>query len=117
MRGFYQISTTYVSCCIKYNILEYFYHQFLLELRISCIQIVIIMSFIVILNVSIKRDDYSIVNNLNFTGKPIHYMRGLYFRLKDEVFKGSRPYPSEAFESLLKREFGEKVMTDIKHPK
>lgn len=52
-----------------------------------------------------------------YTGKPLHYMRGMYFRLKDEVFKGSRPYPSEPFERLLKKEFGEKVMTDIKHPK
>ena len=45
-------------------------------------------------------------------------MRGMYFRLKDEVFKGSRPYPAEPFEKLLKKEFGEtKVMTDIKNPK
>ncbi|XP_053392788.1 85/88 kDa calcium-independent phospholipase A2-like isoform X2 [Mercenaria mercenaria] len=51
-------------------------------------------------------------------GKPIQYIRGMYFRLKDEVFKGSRPYESEPFEMLLKREFGEsKVMTDIKSPK
>ena len=50
-------------------------------------------------------------------GKPLHYMRGMYFRLKDEVFKGTRPYPSEPFEELLQKEFGDKVMTDIKHPK
>ncbi|XP_060578993.1 85/88 kDa calcium-independent phospholipase A2-like isoform X3 [Ruditapes philippinarum] len=51
-------------------------------------------------------------------GKNISYIRGMYFRLKDEVFKGSRPYDSEPFEMLLKREFGEtKVMTDIKTPK
>lgn len=51
-------------------------------------------------------------------GKPLSYIRGMYFRLKDEVFKGSRPYDSAPFEVLLKTEFGEtKVMTDIKSPK
>ena len=51
-------------------------------------------------------------------GKPLHYLRGLYFRLKDEVFKGSRPYDSVPFENFLKQEFGEtRMMTDIKHPK
>ena len=45
-------------------------------------------------------------------------MKGLYVRLKDEVFKGSRPYPAEFFETMLKKELGEtKVMTDIKEPK
>ncbi|XP_052068311.1 85/88 kDa calcium-independent phospholipase A2-like [Mytilus californianus] len=52
------------------------------------------------------------------TGKPLAYMKGLYVRLKDEVFKGSRPYPAESFEAMLKKELGEtKVMTDIKGPK
>lgn len=51
-------------------------------------------------------------------GKPLPYMKGLYVRLKDEVFKGSRPYPAEFFETMLKKELGEtKVMTDIKEPK
>lgn len=49
--------------------------------------------------------------------KPLSYMKGLYVRLKDEVFKGSRPYASELFEEMLKKELGEKVMTDIKGPK
>lgn len=51
-------------------------------------------------------------------GKPLAYIRGMYFRLKDQVFKGSRPYESAPFEALLKEEFGEtKVMTDMKLPK
>ncbi|KAL4239748.1 85/88 kDa calcium-independent phospholipase A2 [Mactra antiquata] len=51
-------------------------------------------------------------------GKPLAYIRGMYFRLKDQVFKGSRPYDSVPFEALLQKEFGEtKVMTDIKFPK
>jgi len=51
-------------------------------------------------------------------GKPLPYIRGMYFRLKDQVFKGSRPYDSIPFENLLKKEFGEtSVMTDIVHPK
>ena len=61
--------------------------------------------------------DLGVYDIIYLLGKPLHYMRGLYFRLKDEVFKGSRPYPSEPFEELLKKEFGDKVMTDIKHPK
>ncbi|XP_048248074.1 85/88 kDa calcium-independent phospholipase A2-like [Haliotis rufescens] len=51
-------------------------------------------------------------------GFSLQYLKGVYFRLKDEVFKGRRPYSSEPFEAMLKREFGEEaVMTDIKHPK
>ena len=39
-------------------------------------------------------------------------------RLKDEVFKGTRPYDTAPFEELLRREFGEDaVMADIKKPK
>ena len=38
--------------------------------------------------------------------------------MKDEVFKGSRPYNSQPFENMLKREFGEStMMADIKSPK
>ncbi|XP_062989591.1 85/88 kDa calcium-independent phospholipase A2 [Elgaria multicarinata webbii] len=51
-------------------------------------------------------------------GKPMDYMRCLYFRMKDEVFRGSRPYESEPLEDFLKKEFGEHTkMTDIKNPK
>eukprot|EP00069_Balaena_mysticetus_P008692 bmy_01127T0 len=46
------------------------------------------------------------------------YMRGMYFRMKDEVFRGSRPYESGPLEEFLKREFGEHTkMTDVKKPK
>ncbi|XP_055875593.1 85/88 kDa calcium-independent phospholipase A2-like isoform X2 [Biomphalaria glabrata] len=59
---------------------------------------------------------------LDMTDAPVsmgdRYMKGLYVRLKDEVFKGSRPYDSGPFEEMLKREFGEyTLMGDIKHPK
>ncbi|XP_041362867.1 85/88 kDa calcium-independent phospholipase A2-like [Gigantopelta aegis] len=51
-------------------------------------------------------------------GFPLQHLKGLYFRLKDEVFKGKRPYSSEPFEQMLKREFGEdSTMAEIKHPK
>ncbi|CAG5128672.1 unnamed protein product, partial [Candidula unifasciata] len=51
-------------------------------------------------------------------GFSLQYMKGLYVRLKDEVFKGKRPYESGPFEEMLKREFTEDaVMSDIKHPK
>ncbi|XP_034259609.1 85/88 kDa calcium-independent phospholipase A2 isoform X2 [Pantherophis guttatus] len=51
-------------------------------------------------------------------GKPMDYMRCVYFRMKDEVFRGSRPYESEPLENFLKKEFGEHTkMTDIKSPK
>ncbi|XP_053110798.1 85/88 kDa calcium-independent phospholipase A2 isoform X2 [Hemicordylus capensis] len=51
-------------------------------------------------------------------GKPMDYMRCLYFRMKDQVFRGSRPYESEPLEDFLKKEFGEHTkMTDVKTPK
>ncbi|XP_048356849.1 85/88 kDa calcium-independent phospholipase A2 isoform X2 [Sphaerodactylus townsendi] len=51
-------------------------------------------------------------------GKPMDYMRCLYFRMKDEVFRGSRPYESEPLEEFLKKEFGEYTkMTDFKKPR
>lgn len=54
----------------------------------------------------------------SFLGKSMAYMRGVYFRMKDEVFRGSRPYESGPLEEFLKREFGEHTkMTDIKKPK
>ncbi|EHB02196.1 85 kDa calcium-independent phospholipase A2 [Heterocephalus glaber] len=50
--------------------------------------------------------------------KSMSYMRGVYFRMKDEVFRGSRPYESGPLEEFLKREFGEHTkMTDVKKPK
>ncbi|XP_058872424.1 85/88 kDa calcium-independent phospholipase A2-like isoform X2 [Acipenser ruthenus] len=51
-------------------------------------------------------------------GKSMEYLRCLYFRMKDEVFKGSRPYESAPLEEFLKREFGENTkMTDVRYPK
>uniref|UniRef100_A0A3P8P277 phospholipase A2 n=1 Tax=Astatotilapia calliptera TaxID=8154 RepID=A0A3P8P277_ASTCA len=46
------------------------------------------------------------------------YLRCLYFRMKEQVFKGSRPYESAPLEDFLKTEFGENTkMTDIKFPR
>ncbi|KAM6972544.1 85/88 kDa calcium-independent phospholipase A2 [Aplochiton taeniatus] len=51
-------------------------------------------------------------------GKSMEYLRCLYFRMKEQVFKGSRPYESAPLEDFLKKEFGENtMMADIKHPK
>lgn len=42
----------------------------------------------------------------------------LYLRMKDMAFVGSRPYPSELLENVLKENLGEyTVMSEIKHPK
>ncbi|XP_027571024.1 85/88 kDa calcium-independent phospholipase A2 isoform X2 [Pipra filicauda] len=51
-------------------------------------------------------------------GKSMDYMRCLYFRMKDMVFRGSRPYESEPLDEFLKKEFGENTkMTDVRKPK
>ncbi|XP_030637353.1 85/88 kDa calcium-independent phospholipase A2 [Chanos chanos] len=51
-------------------------------------------------------------------GKSMEYLRCLYFRMKEQVFKGSRPYESAPLEDFLKKEFGENTkMTDVRHPK
>ncbi|KAG8436308.1 hypothetical protein GDO86_007421 [Hymenochirus boettgeri] len=51
-------------------------------------------------------------------GKPMEYVRCLYFRMKNEVFRGTRPYESCPLEEFLKREFGENTkMTDVRNPK
>ncbi|XP_065359483.1 85/88 kDa calcium-independent phospholipase A2 isoform X2 [Calliphora vicina] len=51
-------------------------------------------------------------------GKTMRQCMGLYLRMKEQCFVGSRPYPSETFEAILKDNLGEfTVMTDIKHPK
>lgn len=51
-------------------------------------------------------------------GKTMRQCMGLYLRMKEQCFVGSRPYPSEFFEAILKDNLGEfTVMTDIKHPK
>ncbi|XP_067644660.1 85/88 kDa calcium-independent phospholipase A2 isoform X2 [Eurosta solidaginis] len=51
-------------------------------------------------------------------GKTLRQIMGLYLNMKEQCFVGSRPYPSELFENILKYNLGEyTVMTDIKHPK
>uniref|UniRef100_UPI001EAEEAC8 85/88 kDa calcium-independent phospholipase A2-like n=1 Tax=Oncorhynchus gorbuscha TaxID=8017 RepID=UPI001EAEEAC8 len=51
-------------------------------------------------------------------GKDMEYLRCLYFRMKEQVFKGSRPYESAPLEDFLKKEFGENtMMTDVRHPR
>lgn len=51
-------------------------------------------------------------------GKTMKQCMCLYLRMKDQAFVGSRPYPSNLLESVLKETLGEyTVMTDIKHPK
>ncbi|ESO07839.1 hypothetical protein HELRODRAFT_117205 [Helobdella robusta] len=50
--------------------------------------------------------------------KPLNYLLGAYFKLKDEVFKGKRPYSSETLENFIKKEFGQfSKMGDITEPK
>ncbi|CAL1282723.1 unnamed protein product [Larinioides sclopetarius] len=52
------------------------------------------------------------------TGKTMKECRCLYFRLKDKVFVGVRPYDAELLETFLKNELGEStVMGDIEKPK
>ncbi|XP_034043851.1 85/88 kDa calcium-independent phospholipase A2 isoform X2 [Thalassophryne amazonica] len=51
-------------------------------------------------------------------GKSMEYLRCLYFRMKEQVFKGSRPYESAPLEDFLKKEFGENTqMTDVTYPR
>ncbi|GFV00693.1 hypothetical protein TNCV_1385141 [Trichonephila clavipes] len=52
------------------------------------------------------------------TGKTMRECRCLYFRLKDKVFVGVRPYDADLLETFLKNELGEStVMGDIVKPK
>ncbi|CAG9561409.1 unnamed protein product [Danaus chrysippus] len=51
------------------------------------------------------------------TGKSLRDCQRLYFRMKEFAFVGSRPYPSEALETILKENLGtQTVMADIKKP-
>uniref|UniRef100_A0A7N9APQ7 phospholipase A2 n=1 Tax=Mastacembelus armatus TaxID=205130 RepID=A0A7N9APQ7_9TELE len=51
-------------------------------------------------------------------GKSMEYLQCLYFRMKEQVFKGPRPYESAPLEDFLKREFGENTkMTDVQYPR
>jgi hypothetical protein len=37
----------------------------------------------------------------------------MYFRFKDKVFSGIRPYNSDVVENFLRLEFGDRTMADI----
>ncbi|XP_029029786.1 85/88 kDa calcium-independent phospholipase A2 isoform X2 [Betta splendens] len=51
-------------------------------------------------------------------GKSMEYLRCLYFRMKEQVFRGSRPYESAPLEDFLKKEFGENTrMSDVQYPR
>lgn len=51
-------------------------------------------------------------------GKTMKQCMCMYLRMKEQAFVGSRPYPSENLENLLKDTLGPNtVMTDIKNPK
>ncbi|XP_067354907.1 85/88 kDa calcium-independent phospholipase A2 isoform X1 [Channa argus] len=51
-------------------------------------------------------------------GKSMEYLRCLYFRMKEQVFRGSRPYESAPLENFLKKEFGENTkMSDVRYPR
>jgi calcium-independent phospholipase A2 len=52
------------------------------------------------------------------SGKTMKQCMCLYLRMKDSAFVGSRPYPSEYLENVLKENLGEHtVMSEISHPK
>lgn len=45
----------------------------------------------------------------------MRYTQGLYFRMKDLVFVGARPYSEKPLEDILKKELGENTfMSDVK---
>lgn len=51
-------------------------------------------------------------------GRNARYCMGLYFRLKNSVFCGSKPYSSEVFDKILKEEFGEEtLMSELPFPR
>ncbi|KAL9906872.1 calcium-independent phospholipase A2 VIA isoform 1-T1 [Glossina fuscipes fuscipes] len=51
-------------------------------------------------------------------GRSMRQCMGLYLRMKEQCFVGSRPYPSENFENILKENLGEfAAMAEISHPK
>lgn len=60
----------------------------------------------------------AIMVSLQCVGKSMEYLRCLYFRMKEQVFRGSRPYESAPLEDFLKKEFGENTkMTDVQYPR
>lgn len=48
-------------------------------------------------------------------GKPLLEAQSMYFRFKNETFKGNRPYDAAPLEDFMKKEFGEyTTMNEIK---
>lgn len=63
---------------------------------------------------------HGVINLYIFTilGKSLHECLCLYFRLKQLVFQGSKPYPSDVLENMLQETLGANTcMSDIKNPK
>ena len=53
-----------------------------------------------------------------FSGKSLLECQCIYFRMKEQVFKGKRPYNSEPLEKMLQSVLGEHTtMSQIQHPK
>ena len=53
-----------------------------------------------------------------FSGKSVEHAQKAYFRLKERVFHGSRPFLSEPLENFLIDEFGkETMMSSFSHPR
>ncbi|KAF6030015.1 PLA2G6 [Bugula neritina] len=51
-------------------------------------------------------------------GRNARYCLGLYFKLKSQVFSGSKPYNSELFEKILMEEYGEHtLMSELPYPR
>lgn len=51
------------------------------------------------------------------TGRSLEECRRLYFSMKDEVFVGSRPYDGAKLEGLLRHEFGDLQLADLRPPR
>lgn len=56
-------------------------------------------------------------SSFSVLGKSLRECLCLYFLMKEKTFIGSRPYPSENLENLLKDIFGDLKMSDLVHPK
>ncbi len=50
-------------------------------------------------------------------GKSVSECKSMYFRFKDQVFIGKRPYNADNLEGFLRTEFGDRTMADITGPK
>ena len=54
-----------------------------------------------------------ILSLLLASGKSVNYCKALYFKLKNQVFVGKKPYDEKILEQLLRREFGGRCMADL----